>query len=180
MSDPRATAEEMEAAELVAVYAPMARAYALILGIYYVLLTAGHLLVLKGNLAVVMACIAATSGVLILTLRFTLLRDVKKLEHVGLSAFLVNVLAITNVVIHASYAGDEIQFVYLLMVAFGSAILGPTLGVVGATLALVALGAAFLTFTGMEAMIVNKVFTGVTAVVCSFSAAIFLHRTVRS
>ena len=180
MNDPRASAEDLESAELVAIYAPMARAYALILGIYYILLTGAHLLVLKGNLAVVMACVAATSGALILTLRFTLLREVKKLEYVGLSVFLVNVLAITNVVIHASYAGDEIQFVYLLMLAFGSAILGPTLGVVGATLALVALGAAFLTITGMEAMIVNKVFTGVTAVVGSFAASIFLHRMVRS
>lgn len=180
MSNPRATAEKMEAAELVAIYAPMARAYALILGIYYVLLTAGHLLILKGNLAIVMACLAATSGLLILTLRFTLLREAKKLETIGLSVFLVNLLAITNVVTHASYAGDESQFVYLLMVAFSSAILGPTLGVVGASLALVGLGAAFLTVTGSDAMVVNKIFTGLTAVIGSFAAGVFLHRTVRS
>ncbi len=180
MSNSRATAEKMESAELVAIYAPMARAYAMILGVYYVLLTAGHLLILQGSLAIVMACMAATSGLLILTLRYTLLRAVKKLEYVGLSAFFVNLIAITNVVTHASYAGDELQYVYLLMVAFAAAILGPTLGVVGATLAMVALGAGYLTFTGTEAMMVNKAFTGVTAVVGSFSAAVFLHRTVRS
>ena len=180
MSESRPTAEQMESAELVAIYAPMARAYALILGIYYLLLTAGHLLILKGNLAVVMACLAATSGLLILTLRFTLLRAVNKLEYVGLSVFLVNVLATTNVVTHASYAGDEVQYVYLLMLAFGSAILGPTLGVVGASLAMVTVGAAFLTLTGTDTMMLNKVFTGVTAVLGSFAAAMFLHRTVRS
>ncbi|OYU75355.1 MAG: hypothetical protein CFE32_14610 [Alphaproteobacteria bacterium PA3] len=180
MIESRASAENMESAELVAIYAPMARAYALILGIYYVLLTAGHLLILKGNLAIVMACMAATSGVLILTLRFTLLRTVKDLSNIGLSVFLVNLFAITNVVTHASYAGDEIQFVYLLMLAFASTILGPTLWIVGASLVFVALGVAFLTFTGSEAFIVNKVFTGVTALVGSFAASIFLHRMVRS
>lgn len=180
MSDKHASAEKMEAVELVAVYAPMARAYALILGVYYVLLTAGHLLVLKGTLAIVMACLAATSGAVILTLRFTLLSKVTRLAQIGIAIFVVNLLAITNVVTHASYAGDEIQYVYLLMLAFGSAILGPTMGVVAASLALVALGAAFLTITGSEALIVNKVFTGVTAVVGSFAASIFLHRTVRS
>lgn len=180
MSDKHASAEKMEAVELVAVYAPMARAYALILGLYYVLLTAGHLLVLKGTLAVVMACLAATSGAVILTLRFTLLSQVTRLAQIGIAVFVVNLLAITNVVTHASYAGDEIQYVYLLMLAFGSAILGPTMRVVAASLALVALGAGFLTLTGSEAMIVNKVFTGVTAVVGSFAASIFLHRTVRS
>jgi signal transduction histidine kinase/DNA-binding NarL/FixJ family response regulator len=180
MIESRATAENMESAELVAIYAPMARAYALILGVYYVLLTAGHLLILKGNLAIVMACMAATSGVLILTLRFTLLRTVKDLSNIGLSVFLVNLFAITNVVTHASYAGDEIQFVYLLMLAFASAILGPTLWVVGASLVFVALGVAFLTLAGSEAFIVNKVFTGVTALVGSLAASIFLHRMVRS
>ena len=180
MSDPRDSVENIESAELVAVYAPMARAYALILGIYYILLTAGHLLILKGNLAVVMASLAATSGTIILTVRFTLLQAVKNLKIVGACIFLVNLLAITNVVTHASYAGDEIQFVYLLMLAFGSAMLGPTLGVVAASLALVTLGAVFLTFTGTDAMVVNKIFTGVTAVVGSFAASIFLHRMVRS
>ncbi len=180
MIDPRASAKDLETAELVVIYGPMARAYALILGIYYILLTAGHLLVLKGNLAIVMACLAATSGVLILTLRFTLLRAVKNLNLLGLSVFLINLLAITNVVTHASYAGDEVQFVYLLMLAFASAILGPSLAVVGASLALVAMAATFLTVTGSEAMIVTKIFTSLTAVVGSFSASIFLHRTVRS
>jgi signal transduction histidine kinase/CheY-like chemotaxis protein len=180
MSDTREPAETIDSAELVAVYAPMARAYALILGVYYILLTAGHLLILKGNLAAIMACLAATSGVIILTLRFTLLQTVKDLKLLGLSVFLVNLLAVTNVVTHASYAGDEIQFVYLLMIAFSSAILGPTLGVVGVSLALVALGAIILTITGSEALIVAKFFTGITAVVGSLAASIFLHRMVRS
>jgi len=180
MIDPRASAKDMEAAELVAIYAPMARAYALILGVYYILLTAGHLLVLKGDLAIVMACLAATSGVLILTLRFTLLRAIKDLSLLGLGVFLINLLAITNVVTHTSYAGDEAQFVYLLMLAFASAILGPSLRVVGATLSLVAISTVFLTVTGTEAMLVNKVFTGVTAVAGSFAASLFLHRMVQS
>ncbi len=180
MIDPRASAKNLESAELVAIYAPMARAYALILGVYYILLTAGHLLVLKGNLAIVMACLAATSGVLILTLRFTLLKAVKDLSLLGLSVFLINLFAITNVVTHTSYAGDEAQFVYLLMIAFASAILGPSLRVVGATLSLVAISVIFLIFTGTEAMVVNKVFTGVTAVAGSFAASLFLHRMVRS
>jgi len=180
MIDPRASAKDMEAAELVAIYAPMARAYALILVVYYILLTAGHLLVLKGDLAIVMACLAATSGVLILTLRFTLLRAIKDLSLLGLGVFLINLLAITNVVTHTSYAGDEAQFVYLLMLAFASAILGPSLRVVGATLSLVAISTVFLTVTGTEAMLVNKVFTGVTAVAGSFAASLFLHRMVQS
>jgi len=180
MIDPRASAKDFESTELVAIYAPMARAYALILGVYYILLTAGHLLVLKGNLAVVMACLAATSGVLILTLRFTLLRAIKDLSLLGLSVFLINLIAITNVVTHTSYAGDEAQFVYLLMIAFASAILGPSLRVVGANLSLVAISVIFLIFTGSEAMIVNKVFTGLTAVAGSFAASLFLHRMVRS
>lgn len=180
MSDPRASARDLESTELVAIYAPMARAYALILGVYYILLTAGHLLVLKGDLAIVMACLAATSGVLILSLRFTLLQTVKDLKILGLSVFLVNVFAVANVVTHASYAGDEIQFVYLLMIAFSSGILGPTLGVVGVSLALVTVGAVFLTITGSEALIVTKFFTGVTAVAGSLAASVFLHRMVRS
>lgn len=180
MIDPRASAKDMEAAELVAIYAPMVRSYALILGVYYILLTAGHLLVLKGDLAIVMACLAATSGVLILTLRFTLLRAIKDLSLLGLGVFFINLLAITNVVTHTSYAGDEAQFVYLLMLAFASAILGPSLRVVGATLSLVAISAVFLTVTGTEAMLVSKVFTGVTAVVGSFAASLFLHRMVQS
>ncbi len=180
MSDPRASARDLESTELVAIYAPMARAYALILGVYYILLTAGHLLVLKGNLAIVMACLAATSGVLILSLRFTLLQTVKDLKVLGLSVFLVNLFAVANVVTHASYAGDEIQFVYLLMIAFSSGILGPTLGVVGVSLALVTVGAVFLTITGSEALIVTKFFTGVTAVAGSLAASVFLRRMVRS
>jgi len=180
MIHPRASAKDMEAAELVAIYAPMARAYALILGVYYILLTAGHLLVLKGDLAIVMACLAATTGVIILTLRFTLLRAIKDLSLLGLGVFLINLLAITNVVTHTSYAGDEAQFVYLLMLAFASAILGPSLRVVGATLSLVAISTVFLTVTGTEAMLVNKVFTGMTAVAGSFAASLFLHRMVQS
>ncbi|MEY3233410.1 ATP-binding protein [Aquidulcibacter sp.] len=180
MIDPRASARDLQSTELVAIYAPMARAYALILGVYYILLTAGHLLILKGDLAIVMACLAATSGAIILTLRFTLLRTVKDLKVLGLSVFLVNLFAVTNVVTHASYASDEIQFVYLLMIAFSSGILGPTLRVVGVSLALVTIGGAFLTITGSEALIVTKFFTGLTAVVGSLAASIFLHRIVRS
>ena len=180
MSDPRAATKSMKNAEMVAIYAPLARAYALTLAIYYILLTVGHLIVLKGTLALVMACLATTSAILILTLRFTLLSAVKTLNLVGLSILLLNIIAICNVVTHASYAGDEIQFVYLLMLAFASAIFGPTLGVVGASLSCIALGAAFLTITGTEDMIVNKIFMGVTAVVGSLAAAIFLHRMVRS
>ncbi|GIU67247.1 ATP-binding protein [Candidatus Phycosocius spiralis] len=164
--------------ERIAIYSPIARGYSFVLIVYYTLMIFAHLAVLKGNEATIMAIIAAISAALIYYLRFNILAQVNELHTLGLSVVLINAIVMTNVVSHAFLVQDPSQFVYLLMVAFGSAILGPDLRFVGITLALVAFNAIFVTIAGPPGNIVTNSFSGATAVSTSFAAASLLYRSV--
>jgi signal transduction histidine kinase/FixJ family two-component response regulator len=164
--------------EQAAIYAPMARGYSLFLIVFYSLITLAHLAVLKGQIATIMAMIAAASAAIIFYIRHNVLAHVKKLNNLGLSVVLINSIVMANVVSHAFIVQDPSQFVYLLMVAFSSAILGPGLRFVGMTLALVAFNAVIMTVFGPPTNIVTNSFSGATGVLTSFAAAGLLFGSV--
>jgi signal transduction histidine kinase len=164
--------------EQAAIYAPMARGYSLVLIVYYSLMIVAHLAVLKGPVAIMMATIAAISAAVIFYIRVNVLAHVKKLNKLGLSVVLINSIVMANVMGHAFLVQDASQFVYLLMVAFSSAILGPDLRFVAMTLALVATNAVVMTVLGPPANIVTNGFSGATAVLTSYAAAGLLYGSV--
>jgi signal transduction histidine kinase/ActR/RegA family two-component response regulator len=165
---------------LVGVYKPIVQAFSITLGIYYLLISGAHLAVLKGQLAWTMATIAAVSALIFLFMRFTFLRVVKSISGLENTMFGLSALAVINVTAHAHLASDPAQFVYLLMFAFGASMIGPTQRIVGATLLIVFCAAVFLTVTGPASNYLNNVFTAATAIGGGFSAAAFLHNSVRA
>jgi signal transduction histidine kinase/AmiR/NasT family two-component response regulator len=165
---------------LVGVYKPIVQAFAIVLGIYYLLISGAHLAVLKGQLAWIMASLAGVSATIYLFTRITFLRFVSSINGLEAAMFGLSMLAVINVTAHTYLASDPSQFVYLLMFAFGISMIGPTQRVVGATLFVMFCAATFLTVTGPAGNYINNVFTTVTAVGGGFSAAVFLHRSVRS
>ena len=167
-------------AALVDVYRPIVQGFTITLGVYYVLLTGAHLAVLKGELAWIMAAVAAVSAVIILVIRFTYLPSRTKIVDFERIMFSVSAVTVTNVTSHAYLGNDPSQFVYLLLLAFGISMIGPTLRIVSASLLLFICSAIFLTVHGPASSYITNIFTLITAVGGGFASAWFLHRSVRT
>ena len=166
--------------DLVDLYGPMARSYSLVLGTYYLIISYVHLFVLKGALAAAMAALAAISSLIIMTLRLGPMRGQVAMDKLELGVCTVNFLAVINIACHGYLAQDQGQFVYLPMLAFGVAVIGPTKRSILFGLACVTCGAVFLTLTGPASFLVNNIFTAITAIGGAYAVAIFLHDLVQS
>lgn len=177
-----ATEDEKRSRELalLAIYKPFVQAFVITLGFYYLLIAGAHLAMLTGKLALIMSGTAATSAIVLLFARFTYLRFVDSMRGLEIAMICLGSLPVINITAHGYLARDPSQFVYLLMFAFGVAMIGPSLRVVGTLLAFVFCSATFLTVTGPEGAYVNNVFTTMTAVGGGVAAGRFLHGLVRS
>jgi signal transduction histidine kinase/AmiR/NasT family two-component response regulator len=165
---------------LLSVYMPLMRAFTLILGIYYVLISGAHLAVLQGPVAWALSAIAGISAIIMLTFRFVLLKKVRTMAGLEISALFVVLLPILNVTCHTYLANDPSQFVYLLILALGVSLVSPSLRVVLITLATIALAAIFLSTIGPPEAIITNAFTTFTAMIGGYAIGSFLHTSIRN
>jgi signal transduction histidine kinase/CheY-like chemotaxis protein len=173
-------AEIKTEAELIGVYRPIVQRFAFVLGIYYALISGAHLMVLTGQLASTMSAIAAVSALLFFIVRFAYLGRATAIIGLERTMFGCGAIIVVNVTCHTYLAHDPSQFVYLLILAFGLAMIGPTLRVVLASFAVISAAAVFLTLTAPESAIINNVFTTLTALGGGIATASMFHKSVRA
>jgi signal transduction histidine kinase/ActR/RegA family two-component response regulator len=170
--------EKRSSAALAQTYLPIMRALSGVLALYYLLLAGAHLQLLEGATGWFMAAVAVSSGILIGSIRFLLVRESADLKTLESATTGVIILVATNITIHALVVRDPIQFVYLPVIVTAIALIGPTVRALVANLMLASTAGIFILIDTPANLLAPFLFTGITSLVAALLAGRWKIRAV--
>ena len=164
---------------LVLAYQPLARGYFLVVALYYAALAVLHLNFVHGAPALAMSSLAGATSVALLVMRRAVRSRRTQLRRLELLIGAANAAVVLNIAAHVHVTGDAGHAIYLPMVAFGFAALGPTVRIAVASTAvdLVAMASAIPLTAGQDTT--NLVFAGLSAALGAISVAVWIHGSIR-
>ncbi len=164
---------------LVLAYQPLARGYLLVVAIYYAALTVLHLNFMQGAPALVMSMLAGTTCIVFVSVRRAVRSRRTPFPRLELLVCLANATIVLNIVAHVHVTGDPGHAIYLPMVAFGFAALGPSIriAVVSIVAVLAAIASAVSLTDGQDTT--NLIFAGLSSALGATSVAVWTHGSIR-